>query len=149
MKHFRTFFRIEFGTRKVSGKFPSEKSISENSMRNFAEIGCIFTYRKPEKPKKKDVFRGISVFGIFDDFSEIFHLYRFYPNFTSVNLLRRGFWKHRKCTNFSGISDLEPGKIFPGNFRAVFFFPTFSFFPEFPNFGNRTKFLRNLHSAHC
>jgi hypothetical protein len=140
--HFRTFPNFRFGTRKV-WEISSEKSDSENFMRNFAEIGCIFTtYRKP---RKKDGFPGIRGFRILTTFRKFSDLYRFYP-ILPVYLLRSVFlWKHRKCTNFSEFR-FGNGEISP-KFRRFFFFRRP--FSGISGISNRTKFLRNLHSAHC
>jgi hypothetical protein len=138
---------FRFGTRKVWGNFRHRK-VDFRKLRNFAEIGCIFaTYRKTKTAKKKDVFRELG-FPILDDFSGNFPIYTdFTPILSCVPAAQSVFCeKHRKCTNFSGISEFGNRENFPGNFRAVFFSDGFPFFRISGISGNRTKFLRNLHS---
>jgi hypothetical protein len=130
-------FRISgiSGTRKVSGKFPSEKS-------DFWKISCEifcrnrYIFEKTRKTaKKKTVFR----FRGFQDFrgrlSGIFSLYRLHW-FYLCTLLRRAV-SEKPAQTFSG-SDFGNRENFPRNFRAVF--RRFSFFRNFriseigPNF---------------
>jgi hypothetical protein len=141
--HFRTFFR-NFGDAKSFGNFRQKKSVSGKfHAKFFAEIGCIFTYEKNQKNREKTVFRNSGFSGFSGTtFPEIFRLYRF--NLPVCTLLRRACSeKHRKCTNFSGISILEIRKNFQ-EISAVF--RRFSF-SEFRNFRKSDQFLRNLHSA--
>jgi hypothetical protein len=134
--HFRTFFR-NFGGRE---KF-QEISVRKVS---FWKISCEIFCRnrlylcdvKPEKTAKKDGFRNFGVSGIFGtDFSEIFRfipitlILPVYPVAQSVFCE-----KHRKCTNFFGISNF--GNQEP-KFPRGFFFRGFLFQLEFqigPNF---------------
>jgi hypothetical protein len=82
-----------------------------------------------------------------DDFSGNFPIYTsitwFY--FGVPCCAERFCEKHRKCINFfRNFRILEiPGKIFPGNFRAVF--PTVFLFPEFQISGIGPNFFWNLH----
>jgi hypothetical protein len=139
---FSHFFPISDLGREKFGKFPSEKSDSGKFHAKFCR-NRLYLY-DVQKTAKKRRFSGNSGFRILTTFRKFSDLYRFYTNFTCVPAAQMFLWKHRKCTNFSEFR-FGNGEIFP--ISPVFFSDVL--FPEFPNFGNRTKFLRNLHSAHC
>jgi hypothetical protein len=128
------------GTRKVSGKFPSEKSDFWKFHAKFCRNRLYLCAMQTEKTAKK---RRFSEFGFrdFPTFSEISGFIPIYPNFTCVPCCAERVLKTPKMHKLFRIS-FKSGKIFP-KFRAVFFSDGFLEF----RISESDQFLRNLHSA--